>query len=228
MIGSRRRGLDAKKLVQLSHETRYKLRTSVTYDLFRQAMMFPHIVPEEPSKAFRRQPCSCGNEMHHLAKPVNSDHDGVIPLAFWQTSNEINCYDLPYLLGNLSGNEGSGGHGRESLCPTAPVTALDIGSHISGDARPPVIPSDQLKSLPSARVTSDLRIMMSLNNSPSEFRILWYIDFTPEQNQTLLLNPLSTINSRSSRFPQFFHSLNYTFIKIFAFPDFLQKGLFLG
>ena len=139
-------------------------------------MMLPDLISKESSNSFRSYCIICWKSINQFAQPINNNHNCIIPLTLWQSSNQIYSDDLPYTLWNFSRHKLTRWFSRVCFGSVTSITALNILSHISSYTRPPIIPRHQLKCLPSTRMTSNCRVMMILNYLPSKIFILWYID----------------------------------------------------
>ena len=92
---SSRRYFDSKKSVKLLCESGYKLRASVRDNLFREPVVFPDMVHEEPSQAFGREGSVCWDDVHSLGQGFHNSHDCIIASRLRQFHYKVNTDGVP-------------------------------------------------------------------------------------------------------------------------------------
>jgi hypothetical protein len=61
-------------------------------------MVFPDLLEEQESRAFRVDGGMCQYEMHALGQTVDDTHNHVVPMGFRQLDYEVNADCVPWFL----------------------------------------------------------------------------------------------------------------------------------
>ena len=113
--------MDLKKSMELLSELGNELRTTITDDLIRKAMVSPIVIEEEASIADSINLLGGGSHMNAFGDPVNSNPDRIIPLTDRKASDQIHCHHYPPISRNLVRHEWAGRRSWEDLGPVAEV-----------------------------------------------------------------------------------------------------------
>ena len=69
-------------------------------ELPRNAMQLEHIVTVQLGHPLSSECCVSGKDMDLLAEPVHKDADCVVSLGFWERTNEVYRYIMPWFRGD--------------------------------------------------------------------------------------------------------------------------------
>ena len=110
---------------------------------------------------------------HHI-------HDHIMSMCIWELSNEVHTDNIPVTLWYGEWVKLSSPTAISDLCPEAGVTCPCILSDILRHLWPPVVPGDEFQSLPTARISCNLCVMVLRCDTMTQVQDVGHIDAVPE------------------------------------------------
>src|SRR3979490_1341004 len=90
------------------------------------------------------------------------------------------------------------------LSLAAKIAGLDVLTYVAGHLWPPVVASDQFEGFEPTWVSSDVRVVVLLDDPSAKLAVLWNVNLSSKHHQPLRLRPLCTPAHPSPSIPRKF------------------------
>ena len=101
--------------------------------------MFPDVSEIELCGPSGRQSGDCTHEVASFSHRVDYNHDGILPIRFWQLCYKINTGSVPRCVRDWERVKFSGGWQMNGFGSEAHVTSGDIPAYVPRHLRPPIV-----------------------------------------------------------------------------------------
>jgi hypothetical protein len=113
-----------------------------------------------------------------LGYTVNDIHNCIIAMEFRQFDNEVHTDHILWCLRSLQRVELTNRSLMLTFSPVAQITGLDVDANVAGHLGPPVVAGYELQGLEVACTSSDVCIVVLLDNTMPQFSVFGDIDLT--------------------------------------------------
>jgi hypothetical protein len=141
-------------------------------------MVFPDLLEEQESRAFRVDGGMRWYEVRALGQTVDDTHNRVVPMGFRQLDYEVNADCVPWFRRCLRGLELTKGSSVLQPCPVTQIAGFDVDSDVAGHLGPPIVACYELQGLEAACISSNVHIMVLFNDTAPKVSVIRDIDLT--------------------------------------------------
>ena len=158
-----------------------EFRTSIGGDVRRNSVLGEHMEYEEFSKLRRVDGVMSGDEDGLLGETINDDENGGEAGGGWELFDEVHGDGRPGLVGDRELLECAKGMMPRCLSPATSRARTDIVLDEGADARPGVIPADELECLVVAKMAGEGMIVLVAEDTEPEIARVGDVDAVIEE-----------------------------------------------